>query len=74
MSLTQSNELLILDVIYDLCIRGESDRDYGIAYVEYNAHNLFAINQAQVKVPENLLKEEDITNTFVNADSIEKHL
>jgi hypothetical protein len=40
-----------LDIIYDLCIKVESNRDYGIVYVDYNAHNLFSINQADIKIP-----------------------
>ncbi len=46
----------MVDVIYDLCIKAESSRDYGVIHVEYNANNLFSINQAEVKVPENLVK------------------
>ena len=61
---------LTLDVIYDLCIRVETIRDYGIIHVEYSAHNLFAVNQAEVKVPDNLLKSSDITSSFLNAESI----
>lgn len=45
-----------LGVIYDFCIRAQSDRDYGIAYVEYSSVNTFAVSQAEVKVPSGLLK------------------
>ena len=63
-----------LDIIYDLCIRVLSPRDYGIVLVEYNSHNIFAVNQAEVKVPDNLLKEEHITTAFLNAVDIEKNV
>lgn len=48
----------------------ETIRDYGILHVEYSAHNLFAVNQAEVKVPDNLLKSADVTNSYLNAESI----
>lgn len=43
-------------MIYDLCIQALTYRDYGVVHVEYSAHNLFAVNQAEIKVPANLLK------------------
>lgn len=51
-----------------------SYRDYGTTLVEYNTHNIFAINQAEVKVPDNLLKEEHITEAFLSAVDIEKNI
>lgn len=51
-----------------------SYRDYGTVLVEYNTHNIFAVNQAEVKVPDNLLKEEHITSAFLSAADIEKNI
>ena len=42
--------------------------------MEYSAHNTFAVNQAEVKVPDNLLKEEHITQAFLSADTIQKNI
>lgn len=64
----------IIDVIYDLCIKVDSYRDYGTVMVEYNSHNIFAVNQAEVKVPDNLLKSEHITEAFLSASNIEKNI
>lgn len=51
-----------------------SSRDYGIVYVEYSASNVFNVNQAEVKVPENILKSKDVTEAYLNTESIEKVL
>ena len=35
---------------------------------------MFALNQAEIKIPEGLLKEEDITSSYLSAEQIEKNL
>lgn len=53
-------------MIYDLCIQSQANRDYGVVYIEYSATNLFSVNQAEIKVPENILKSKDVTDAFMN--------
>ena len=48
----------------------DTDRNFGQVEVEYSATNIFSLNQAEVKVPDSLLKTKDITNTFLNAEEI----
>ena len=59
-----------VDVIYEVCVIADTDRNFGQVEVEYSATNIFSLNQAEVKVPDSLLKTKDITNTFLNAEEI----
>jgi hypothetical protein len=53
--------------VYDVCFWYNGDRNIGTLAVDYNAMVEFYFKQEEIKVPENILKSQDLTETYLNA-------
>lgn len=60
----------MLDVIYEVCFRVESDRDFGRVIIQYTAENFFNVDHKEIKVPDNLLKSGDFKMSYQNAQKL----
>lgn len=69
---TRVQVLTNTDVIYEVCFWYNGNREIGTIKVEYVAMVEFYFKQEQIKVPENLLKSRDLTETYLNAQRIKE--
>lgn len=57
----------MVDIIYEVCFRVRSDREFGRLVIQYNAENLFNLDHSDIKVPDNLLKTGDFKQSYQHA-------
>lgn len=60
LTVNESTALFNADVIYELCFKFMTEREIGLIKVEYHAHNEFYFSKQNIKVPEGLLKSQDL--------------
>ena len=59
-------------MVYEICFWCNTNRNIGWINVEYNAMVEFYFKQEEIKVPDNILKSKDLTETYLNAQRIKE--
>jgi hypothetical protein len=61
---------IIEDVIYEVCLQLNTARHFEDIIVQYQAETVYILSHEEYKVPESLLKKEDIRLTYEATTSI----
>ena len=62
------------DHVYRICFKILTNRQVGTLIIDYNAEVEYKYDISEIKVPDNLLKDEDTKNAYTIAEKMENDL
>lgn len=69
---TRVRQSIIPDIVYEICFWCATNRNVGTLHIDYTAMVEFYFKQEEIKVPDKILKNHELTSTYMNAERIKE--